>query len=320
MPFVTVKDGRIQSEKLEYNVVEHCNYSCDECSHLSPYLPRRFPEFGDFQRDLTALARVYRVRRFRFVGGEPLLRKDIGAFIAAVRQSGIAGSIEICTNGSLLHTVNDDVFQQIDRLAISWYPDERCDQAKIDLAKRKCSQFSVDLKVERINRFRIMQIDRANGDEPLRQQIYRSCLIAHSWGCQTFYDGRFYMCSRPLFTVAYLEKLGIRAPDLPSMDGCPLHEGDLLPRLLAYLSRHAPLESCRYCLGTVGKYVQWRQLASNERKVPSRPERDAKKCISRVRLAYLLTCARAELAVLRILPSQKVNRLLNLAKIIIIRD
>ena len=47
MPFVVERGGFLCSNKLEYNLVDHCNLSCRECSHLSPYvrknaLPSRY--------------------------------------------------------------------------------------------------------------------------------------------------------------------------------------------------------------------------------------------------------------------------------------
>ena len=107
--------------------------------------------------------------------------------------------IEVCSNGALLHRVDDAIFRAIDKLSISWYPDDRCGPDKIDLARRKCLEHGVQLKVERIERFRTMQQDTAIGDANLVKRIFQSCQIAHSWGCQTFLDGRFYLCSRPLF-------------------------------------------------------------------------------------------------------------------------
>jgi hypothetical protein len=330
MPFASVTDGRIVAPKLEYNVVEHCNYSCDQCSHFSPYLRQGFPALASFERDLGALAPLYHVGRFRFVGGEPLLRKDIADFIAAVARSGIADGIEICTNGSLLATVDDAVFRGIDRLSISWYPDARCDQGKIDLARRKCADFGVRLKVEKIDRFRSMQVDRPLEDAQLVDRIFRSCLIAHSWGCQTFHEGRFYLCSRAIFTGAYLQKPGLRdpglrepgrvAPDFIADDGCPLHEPDLLARLAVYLNRQEPLKSCAYCLGTVGKYAAWRQLPPDERKAPARAGSDAAQRVATPRMRYLLGWARLEKWLLRRIPSPRLNRGLNLLKNLPIRD
>src|SRR5918911_843454 len=72
MPLVRVEGDKIVSLKIEYNLTDHCNYGCDECSHFSPYLTRKESSLEGFRKDLAALARVMRVYRFRFVGGEPL--------------------------------------------------------------------------------------------------------------------------------------------------------------------------------------------------------------------------------------------------------
>jgi hypothetical protein len=182
MPFVAVHDGVIRAGKLEFNLASHCNYACDECSHFSPHVAPALADLGNFQRDLEALARVYRARRFRFVGGEPFLHKRILDYVEAVRSSGIAELVQVCSNGSLLHKVDDALFRAIDLLSISWYPDERCDATQIELARRKCAEHGVRLKVESIDRFRRMQLDAPTEDDGLVDRIYRSCQIAHSWG------------------------------------------------------------------------------------------------------------------------------------------
>ena len=41
MPFVRIEGDKIRSLKIEYNLTDHCNYGCDECSHFSPYLTRK---------------------------------------------------------------------------------------------------------------------------------------------------------------------------------------------------------------------------------------------------------------------------------------
>jgi molybdenum cofactor biosynthesis enzyme MoaA len=69
MPSVSVSEGKIVSLKIEYNLTEHCNYGCAECSHFSPYLAKKESSLATFVHDLEALAKVLRVYRFRFVGG-----------------------------------------------------------------------------------------------------------------------------------------------------------------------------------------------------------------------------------------------------------
>ena len=129
MPFVTVVAGRIHAQKLEYNLVDHCNLSCRECSHLSPFLRAHALPLETFRRDLTRLAEVYRVQRLRFVGGEPLLHDDICAFVDAARASGIATHIEVVSNGTLLARVSDQLLESIDSLALSLYPGKHPDEA-----------------------------------------------------------------------------------------------------------------------------------------------------------------------------------------------
>lgn len=314
MPFVSVKNGKIHSAKLEYNLAEHCNFSCDECSHLSPYMPVRYADLEVFRRDLKALNEVYHVGRFRFVGGEPFLNKDILRFIQTVRELGFADKIQICSNGSLIQKVDEEVFRQIDMLSISWYPDDRMDQQKVDYAREMCEKHGVEFKLEKIERFRAMQLDEPIRDPALLDEVYRTCQIAHSWYCQTVYEGYFYLCSRPLFTNAYLAQKGLKAPDYRKIDGIPLHAPDLLGRLKTYLESPTPIASCAYCLGSVGKYVPWKQLNLAERRTTQTLPRRAEDSIDRARMRYLDRVTRVERRVLKLVPSLRLARALGMVK------
>ena len=320
MPYVKTSNGRIESIKMEFNLVENCNYACKECSHFSPYMPVRRADLTTFETDVSALSDVYHVRRFRFVGGEPLLHKDINAFVAVIRDSGITDTIEVVTNGSLLDRVDDELFRSIDYLSLSWYPDKRCDEAKVLRAKERCRLSNTTLKVQKIDHFRLMQLDEPIQDDRLTKRIFDSCQIAHSWYCQTFAEGYFYLCSRPLFTPGYLRQKGQPVANLTEVDGLPLHTPDLYHRLSEFLGSTQPLSSCRYCLGTVGKREPWRQLDRSERRATEVEARVPTAAISRKHLWILLVWAALERAVLRLVPSLNVSRVLNLAKNWVLRD
>jgi len=314
MPFVTISDGRIRSIKMEFNVVENCNYRCQECSHFSPYLAVRRADLDVFRRDIEALANVYRVGRFRFVGGEPLLHRELLEFVRAVRASGITEKIEVVSNGSLVKGVSDDLLREIDIVSVSWYPDPRCDQAAIDAIGDRCRQHDTQLKVKRVDRFRMMQLDRPIDDSKLVQRVFDSCQIAHSWYCQTIYEGYFYLCSRPIFTQDYLGLHGVPSLDFKRTDGIALHEPDLAERLAAYLARDKPLDSCQFCLGTVGKQIPWRQLTTEERRSGAVLDRVAEDSVRYSRLRYLRAWSSFEQATLRAIPSLSLSRGLALAK------
>jgi organic radical activating enzyme len=319
MPFVEQRTGRIESIKLEFNIVQHCNYACAECSHFSPHLAAGRADLDSFRRDLEALARVYHVGRFRFVGGEPFLHNELGVFVEAVRASGIAKLIEIVSNGSLLRRADDSLVAAIDSLSISAYDDPRLDETQLERVAALCRVHSTRLKLNRIDRFRQMQLERPISDERLLDGIFRSCQIAHSWYCQTFADGMFYLCSRPLFTDAYLELKEAPTRGFARLDGIPLHEPDLAGRLAVYLSREQPLESCRYCLGTVGRYEPWRQQSTAERRSSTPSNREADTAISTMRLRLLLGAARLERGALRLVPSLRLARAVGLLRTALLR-
>jgi GTP 3',8-cyclase len=319
MPHVSIKNERIVSQKIEYNLAEHCNFSCDECSHLSPFMPVSTQGLRQFIVDLRRLSSVYHVHRFRFVGGEPLLNKDIVAFVSAVKESEIADTIEVVSNGVLVDRAPVELFREIDRLTISWYPDNRCKEELLDRARLLCSRFDTEIRVERINRFRRMQVAGPNPDDKLVSEIFQSCLIAHTWYCQTFYDGKFYLCSRPLFTREYQRQLGWATEDLRQIDGIPLHEPNLRERLLEALRQSHPLASCKYCLGTSGRYQAWRQLSVAERRKPSAPP-TAQEGIDRWRLKGILAWRMAERGLLKAWPSARLARALNVVLTGIVGD
>jgi organic radical activating enzyme len=313
VPFVTERAGRLHGHKLEYNLADHCNLSCRECSHLSPYIRKHFASLESFERDLSRLAEVYRVHRFRFVGGEPLLNREIRRFVQSVRRCGIATEIEIVTNGLLLERLDEQLLQHIDSVVVSAYP-AAGDLGPVLRATRKlCDRCGVRLRVEHIDRFRRMQVQGPITDPSFVRTTFDSCLIAHTWSCQTFYEGFFYLCSRPIYTDDYLRQLGAPPGNFRQVDGIALHEPELAARLLAYLRSAEPLSACRHCLGTVGKYEPHAQLAHMDRKHPSMPAA-ASESIDRGRLRRLLRWRRATSTILNRVPSLRLARLLAMAE------
>jgi hypothetical protein len=319
MPFVAQKDGLLYAHKLEYNLVDHCNLSCRECSHLSPYVRKNSVSLDIFERDLWRLAEVYRVQRFRFVGGEPLLNRDIVRFAQAVRASRIAAEIEVVTNGLLLHRLDEQLLQHLDSISVSVYPAAGDLTQALRSTQRLCRRHGVRLKVEHIDRFRRMEVPSAMTDASFVEGIFKSCLIAHTWSCQTFYSGFFYLCSRPIYTDSYLQKLGAPQRHFREVDGVALHEPGLRARLHAYLRSPQPLSACQHCLGTVGQYVPHVQVDASERKHPATPA-GASESIDAARLRRLLRWERVSSAILKRVPSLRVSRLLAMAQTAVVGD
>ena len=320
MPFISESGGRIHAHKLEYNLVDHCNLACRECSHLSPFLRPHVLPLDNFTLDINALAQVYRVQRLRFVGGEPLLNREICAYVKAARASGMTRDIEVVSNGTLLASVSDDLLALINSLALSLYPDCGPADDVLERTRQRCLSFNVKLRIEHIKRFRKTQTSAPIEDQQLLDGVFKSCLIAHTWACQAIYDGRFYLCSRPIYSDTYLAGFGQAPLGFKTLDGIALHEPHLLERLRAYLGSKTPLNACRYCLGTVGRYQPHGQLPSTLRWKPAPDAQPVALKVDGARMRYLIRWQRVELAVLRRLPSRRLSRMFALAQTALIGD
>ncbi|VAW84374.1 hypothetical protein MNBD_GAMMA16-1938, partial [hydrothermal vent metagenome] len=263
---------------------------------------------------------VYHAERFRFVGGEPLLNPHILDYVKVVRESGISSFIEIATNGVLLDRASDELFESVDRISVSWYPDPRSHERIIESAGEKCRRHKTEFRVERISKFRTIQVAGPIDDQRVVNDIYQSCMIAHTWHCQTFYDGRFYLCSRPIFTAVYLQRLDVPAPDFHELDGELLHQPDLRERLIERLSSRQPLKACEYCLGTVGRYAPWTQLPAQSRRSPPQPLPLRRESISWKRMKFLLVWRKIESGLLKCFPSARLAKYLSVVLTGIIGD
>jgi hypothetical protein len=178
----------------------------------------------------------------------------------------------------------------------------------------------VRLYIEHIDRFRKTQTATPIEDEQLVGNIYRSCLIAHTWSCQTFYDGHFYLCSRPIYTDTYLGSVGRAPQDLRAVDGVALHEPQLLERLRSYLQSSQPLKSCNFCLGTAGRYEPHAQLTAKERWHPQPDQQPAMAKIDHARLRMLMRWQTWSAGVLKRLPSRRLSRVISAAQTVLAGD
>ena len=99
-----IKDEKIQTQAVEYSVAYHCNLKCSACSHMSPFISTKLPPLESFAKDVNALSTALHAKDIRLVGGEPLQHPEIVGFLKAARESGIADTIMVTTNGLLLHS------------------------------------------------------------------------------------------------------------------------------------------------------------------------------------------------------------------------
>ena len=232
--------GRPALEYVETHLTDHCNMNCRRCSHFSPLSEPQFADLEVFRRGMTNLARLFRtIRIIRLLGGEPLLNKDVVAFMQCARETFPKARIRLVTNGILLEKMSDTFWDACRRNRVEiqmtvYAPMEE----KVDRYATLCRQNGVKLAIVRSERFCVWL--NGAGDSP-KEESFRRC---RRWlYCPLLKDGRLYVCA----TSAYIGIFNRRfRRDIPESEGLTLgKDGMTGKRVLKWLD--SSLETCRWC-------------------------------------------------------------------------
>jgi organic radical activating enzyme len=252
-----IHDGRAHTDRLEINVVHHCNMSCPGCSHLSPVLPEYFLSPDRLRRDLSILSEYCRPERISLLGGEPLLHQDLPAIINAVRESGISNRIRVVTNGLLLHRMPEQFWESVDEVHVSLYPWHTIKTKQLAAFQSCARRNGTSLVLRYQNHFRFIYTEKPNMDDGLVRRIYRTCRVAREDCCHLLEDGYYYKCPQAaLIPLKYTNCTGLS----DGADGIGIRDGKCTAESLArYYASETPLAACRFCLGSVGRRFNLRQ-------------------------------------------------------------
>lgn len=265
----------LKRDYIEFGMTEHCNLKCNGCTVFAPFLKPYFAEFESFKRDVAEMAKAIHVKRFRLLGGEPTMHRQIIDFIDFTKSTGIARErkpghyigVGVCSNGGLMHTMDEAFFKAVDFIDISVYPASNINYIDLgNLLKDKQQKYGFNLRLlGHKNEFQVVNLDKEIEDKEKVQKIYDTCAMAHSWSCHHFFDGYYYKCAKPVYQNKYFERRGIKTDiDYRKVDGVAIHEPDFENRVNAYINDKKPLESCKLCLGTSGPKFKGTQLTKDE--------------------------------------------------------
>ena len=233
----------------ETNVTLACQNSCVGCNHL---LPMQKPWFIDplmLYRDLTAMAKIVHFDRYNLVGGEPTLHPEILTLLNIARQSGIADTLEITTNGQAYRNWSDELYQKIDELIVTPY---KLTQMDLDIIADKCRQHDTLFQVHPV--------------------IFTECAFKEK-SPQDIAQGRFNACwyniNRHVIDGGYFYRC-CTAPFIPSVllglpkehDGIAI-EGLTEQALADYLCTREVPASCFVCASNMGNRIEWRENRDN---------------------------------------------------------
>ncbi len=244
-------DAKIRQAGIEYCLTEHCNLNCYGCDHATALFSPKFTELEVFEKDLRILSEVLSAEELRIVGGEPLLHPQLVEFLQISREVAIADKIVLYTNGLLLHKAPREMWELIDELWVSIYPNVSR-KFSLEALSVISNEYGVKLRPYEINEFKLTLLNTRIDDSDLVTEIFQDCDLAHQWSCHAIYEGRYYKCAQsPLFEDR-LRRLGIVIKN-KDLDAIKLHNNpSLKTELEQYLKSEKPLLACTYCLGTSG--------------------------------------------------------------------
>jgi organic radical activating enzyme len=265
-----LRDGKVSNpEGLEINAVLHCNMRCTSCSHLSPLFRKEIVDPAELSRQLRVLAKYYHASFVKVLGGEPLLHPDLLDVIGAIRDSRVADTIQVCTNGTLLSRAPTALWEALDALEISVYPSRMIDPEQIRHYQHLARQYDVELTVNYYQHFRVAYSEAGTDSAELIQGIYDTCKLVNVWLAHTMIDGWLYKCPQS----ALLPRQVASADWDNRVDGLEITDSvEFRDQLVEFLNRPTPLLACRNCLGSVGRIHPhaevprgaWRQTARTE--------------------------------------------------------
>lgn len=263
-------------EYLETDIVDNCNLRCRHCSHHSPYMDKGVYDLNQFENDVKNLSKVLHTEKFRILGGEPLLNFNLRKYFEIARKYNLADNVGVCTNGTLLDLVDEELLSEMDFLDISLYPS--LGKPFLEKIQKNINRLllidKTKISVEEWKYFRTAETLVENKDEKLVRKIWNSCYVKD--GAHAIYKGYYVRCAASQHKGQFLKNMRVAGAEnllVPGTGGLNLNIADLEGALVKYINSDTPLEACKWCLGVSSKRIQHLQRdEQNQSRVRTKEE------------------------------------------------
>ena len=249
--------------KFELHIADHCNLNCKSCSHFSPLVKENFLDADAFRLDCQRIAELSngKLEGIRFMGGEPLLHKNIIGILNIGKKYFPKAALDIVTNGILLPKQSEEFWETCKKNDIQIHISKyaiNINQKEIDRLARQHDVKIVYLSNKTGLLWCDMKLDvkgRQNMDESFK-------LCPQSNVCINLYKGSLYTCS----TIAYAKYLNEYFGEnfiVAENDYVDIYKAKSIDEILDFLCKPVPF--CKYCnIRGQGK-IEW-GVSKRERK------------------------------------------------------
>ena len=245
---------RTELETMEIHAAEHCNLNCKNCSMFCGLVETcDFPCYQEFEEGIKQLKNFFpHIKKFRIIGGEPLLNPELDKYIRLIRNVYPYTDIRLISNGILVTKMSDQLIQTIIDNDVTFIVTQYISlKHSIDEINRFLSKTGIHYIVtEAVLEFQ--KIYNALGDSDIDENFYR----CHWKGsCATMYGTKIATCYVP-FVIHYLsDKFNLAIEETGKID--LMEEGLTAQEIIKRM--HTPFDMCRYC-APKGNWTEWERL------------------------------------------------------------
>ena len=190
---------------IETNIIDGCNLNCKACTHFAGIFDRDdiYP-IENFSRDVKQLSESVDVLRFYLLGGEPFLLENLDEYIDTARLFFPKSQISVLTNGLLLSSTDEKIFESIRRNSVNvsiteYQPTTKIKNQIVDILNREKVSYSFGKQVERFN------LSFSHNLQPV--DVKQSMQVCHSPCSRFLQHGKIYKCPTDGLVYKYVEKL-----------------------------------------------------------------------------------------------------------------
>lgn len=230
--------GRAVLPQAEIHVADYCNLNCKGCTHYSPIFEKELPDLNQRLNDIALLANKFsHIVHFYLLGGEPFLNPDICKYIEFSRQCMPDTFLTIVTNGLLIPSIEQEVFDCIREnnceISISEYePTHRRIRTITDILDKENVTYS-------IRKYDSKQVF----NKPLAldgTKFEKQCI---SVNCVNVWNGKIARCPSLMYIDVLNQKYGLHLPNQGIMNlKDEVDTMELLKKL------NAPVPLCSHCV------------------------------------------------------------------------
>lgn len=244
--------------QCEFVVTTRCSLKCKYCSNLMPLFDENTHSdltFEDFKKDFDILTNnVNKIRKFSFIGGEPLINKELYKMLDYAASNEKIDLIEIISNGTIIP--NKELIEVIKKYKKIYFYLSNYSVNK-DIKILKYDEILKLLNSENIKYsfvkdlqwFKEDTLKERNYNEDQLKNVFKNC---YSNTCISILNGEYHICPKS----SSGKRLGI----IEVNDYINLRNSKNLRKDLIDFYEKDYFDACRYCIRLNEKILPAEQL------------------------------------------------------------